>query len=67
MVDIRKSGRLSDATVYNNSHLGFTIEKNLLNTLNLGKLPNSDKALPYVNVGDDAFGLETLMIKPYPS
>ena len=31
MVDIGDSGRQSDGSIYNNSHLGFAIENNTLN------------------------------------
>ena len=30
------------------------------------KLPNSERVLPYVFIGDDAFGLKPHMMKPYP-
>ena len=68
MVDIGDSGRQSDGSVYNNSHLGYAIEQNTIN------LPQAEKVgqdpanvLPYVFVADDAFGLKKHMMKPYPN
>ena len=66
LVDIGDSGRQSDGSVYANSHLGYAIENRLLNTPTDSKITNSDKVLPYVFVGDDAFGLKRHMMKPYP-
>ena len=63
MVDIGDSGRQSDGSVYNNSQLGFAIEKN---SLNLPDGSNPENTLPYVFVADDAFGLKCHMMKPYP-
>lgn len=66
LVDIGDSGRQSDGSVYANSHLGHAIECNKLNIPKPAQLPNSDKVLPYVFVGDDAFGLKMHMMKPFP-
>ena len=67
LVDIGDSGRQSDGSVYNCSHLGYAIENNLLQIPGPAKLPNSEKRLPFVFVADDAFGLKTHMMKPFPS
>ncbi|XP_071941061.1 uncharacterized protein [Antedon mediterranea] len=67
LVDIGDSGRQSDGSVYGCSYLGHAIENNLLNIPAREMLPNSDKTLPCVFVGDDAFGLKKHMMKPYPS
>ena len=66
LVDVGDSGRQSDGSVYANSHLGFAIEDDKLNIPKYAQLPNSTTILPYVFVGDDAFGLKTHMMKPYP-
>lgn len=66
MVDIGDSGRQSDGSVYANSNLGYAIENKLLNTPPDCQISNSNKVLPYVFVGDDAFGLKRHMMKPYP-
>ena len=66
LVDVGDSGRQSDGSVYANSNLGYAIENHLLNTPPDSKISNSDRVLPYVFVGDDAFGLKRHMMKPYP-
>ena len=68
LVDIGGSGRQSDGSVYNNSHLGRAIENNLLDIPKPEKLnPDSSKLYPFVFVADDAFGLKPHMMKPYPN
>eukprot|EP00112_Aurelia_sp_Birch-Aquarium-sp1_P006990 Seg1763.4 transcript_id=Seg1763.4/GoldUCD/mRNA.D3Y31 product="Protein ALP1-like" protein_id=Seg1763.4/GoldUCD/D3Y31 len=66
LVDIGDSGRQSDGSVYNCSHMGYVIENNLLRIPGPARLPNSEKRLPFVFVGDDAFGLKKHMMKPFP-
>ena len=39
----------------------------MLSIPKLAPLPNSETCLPFVFVGDDAFGLKENMMKPYPS
>ena len=64
-VDIRDSGRQSDGSVYNNSHLGLY---NVLNVPTPEKSnPDSLKLYPFVFVNDDAFGLKPHMMTPYPN
>ena len=58
LVDIGDSGRQSDGSVYANSNLGYAIENKLLNVPPDAKITGSAKVLPYVFVGDDAFGLK---------
>ena len=68
MDDIGDSGRQSDGSVYNNSHLGYAIENNTLNIPKpevVGRSPTN--ILLYVFVADDAFGLKSHMMKPYPN
>ena len=66
LVDIGDRGRQSDGSVYFNSNLGFAIQNNSLNIPPASQLANSSRILPYVLVGDDAFGLKPHMMKPYP-
>lgn len=67
LLDIGDTGRQSDGSVYNNSYLGYAIENNLLNLPDPEKITsNCEMHLPYVFLGDDAFGLKTYMMKPYP-
>lgn len=49
------------------SHLGYAIENNKLNIPAPTNLPMSQKIVPYVFVADDAFGLKTHTMKPFPS
>ena len=67
LVDIGDSGRQSDGNVYHNSYLGHAIENNLIGMPERKALPNSTRVLPYVFIGDDAFGLKPHMMKPYPN
>ena len=68
LVDIGDSGRQSDGSVYNNSHLGHAIENNLLGIPKPEKInPDWSKLYPFVFVADDEFGLKLHMMKPYPN
>lgn len=58
-VDIGCQGRISDGGVFQNTALYQKLSENQL------MLPPADP-MPYVFVGDDAFALTTLMLKPYP-
>ena len=42
------------------------LSKTTLNIPNDRKISNSERVLPFVFVGDDAFGLKRHMMKPYP-
>ena len=66
LVDIGDTGRQSDGSVYSNSILGYAIENGLLNIPQPSKLPRSERILPYVFIGDDAFGLKNHLLKPFP-
>ena len=50
-------------SVLANSYLGHDI----LNIPNLSPLPNSETCLPFVFMGDDAFGWKENIMKPYTS
>ena len=66
LVDIGDTGRQSDGSVYANSILGYAIENGLLNIPQPSKLPQSVRILPYIFIGDDAFGLKNHLLKPFP-
>ena len=46
--------------------MGYAIENGLLDTPQPSKLPQSERILPYIFIGDDAFGLKNHLMKPYP-
>ena len=58
LVDTKDTGRQSDGSVYANSHLGYAIENGPLNIPQPSKLSHSKRILPYVLIGDDAFGFK---------
>ena len=64
-VDVGCNGRISDGGVYRNSSLSRALEQNNLNIPGPRCLPNSNKKLPFVVVGDDAFPLKRYIMKPY--
>ncbi|XP_065640572.1 uncharacterized protein LOC136073131 [Hydra vulgaris] len=66
LLDIGNSGRQSDGSVYANSQLGYAIENDLLHIPQACKVNGTETILPYVFVGDNAFGLKPQMMKPYP-
>ena len=63
LADIGDTLWQSDGSVYANSHLGY----GLLNIPQPSKIPQSERILPYVFIGDDAFGSKNHLMKPYPS
>ena len=68
LLDIGDTGRQSDGSVYSNGHLGFAIENKKLKIPNDNRIDtHSNVVLPYVFVADDAFGLKSHMMIPYPS
>ena len=64
--DVGVNGRASDSAVWEVSNLKNSIETNALNIPGPRQLPNSEKSLPFVIVGDDAFPLKTYLMKPFP-
>ena len=65
-VDIGKNGRASDSTVWEQTALKLAIDSCAIKIPAERELPHSNKSLPYVFVGDDAFALSKNMMKPYP-
>ena len=63
--DIGSNGRMNDAGIWNKSKLRNKIENNELDLPRPKCLPFSCMEVPYVFVGDDAFGLKSYMMKPY--
>ena len=66
LVDIGDAGRQSDGSVYANSDLGFAIDNGLLTLPSPKRIGKSKEMYPFVFLADDAFGLKTSLITPYP-
>lgn len=66
MVDIGASGRHSDGGVFKNSEFYRRIMNNSLHIPSEEYLPSANKKAPYVLVGDEAFPLNTYLMRPYP-
>lgn len=66
MVDIGVNGRISDGGVISYTRFGQALANNTLKIPEPTQLPNSQKILPFVFLGDDAFGLTVNLMKPYP-
>jgi hypothetical protein len=60
MADARINGRISDGGVLSNTAFGKAFANKLLQTL-----PNSEKKLPFVFVGDDTFALTENFMKTH--
>ncbi|XP_046395733.1 protein ANTAGONIST OF LIKE HETEROCHROMATIN PROTEIN 1-like [Ischnura elegans] len=64
-IDVGSYGKEGDSGIFDRSDIGKKIATGSLLPLPR-KLPNSDKVLPCVLVGDEAFRLHTNMMRPYP-
>ena len=65
MVDVGTNGRVSDGGVLSNTRFGRALFEDELNLPKPCPLPSSDKEMPFVFVGDDAFQLTNNLMKPY--
>jgi hypothetical protein len=65
-VDVGTNGRVSDGGVWENCSLNKVLVTSAAGIPNETTLPKSNKCLPHVFVGDDAFPLKTYILKPYP-
>ena len=61
------NGATNDAQVFFYSNLYRAFSQNLLNLPHMESLPGEERRIPYFIVGNDAFGLKTWLMKPYPS
>ena len=67
-VDVGMNGRMSDGGNWSRNSFRKALE-NVNNPLGIPPpkpLPGRSKSIPHVFVGDDAFGLTSYMMKPYP-
>ena len=67
--DVGMNGRMSDGRNWarNEFRAALADVDNPLSIPNPKPLPGRAKPVPYVCVGDDAFGLTSYMMKPYPN
>uniref|UniRef100_A0A023F1D4 Putative nuclease harbi1-like protein n=1 Tax=Triatoma infestans TaxID=30076 RepID=A0A023F1D4_TRIIF len=65
-VDAGCNGRISDGGVYANCSLSAAMENNTLNIPNPRPLPNESEPAPFVMVADDAFAMQSYLLKPFP-
>lgn len=66
LIDFGTNGRISDGGVLANTRFYEKLQSKTLELPEEEKLPYSDKVLPYVFVGDDAFPLSSHILKPFP-
>lgn len=64
-MDVGCQGRISDGGVFKNCQLYKDMINGTLNLPPSSKLPNGDVPVPYVMLGDDAFGLSDNLMKPF--
>ena len=65
-VDVGANGRVSDGGVWANFSLCCRLEEGTAGLPEDDQIRGSQKILPYVFVGDDAFPLKRYLMKPYP-
>lgn len=66
LADFGTNGRISDGGVLNNTKFYEKLQNQQLKIPQGEKLTNTNRILPYVFVGDDAFSLEPHLLKPFP-
>ena len=57
MVDVGINGRISDGGVFSYTKFGITLLHNTLGIPKPAQLLNSQKVLPFVSLGDNAFAM----------
>lgn len=65
IVDIGSKGRQSDGGVFASSRIAKKLRSNRMNLPPAKYIP-SEPLIPHFLVGDEAFGLSTFMMTPYP-
>ena len=65
-VSVGANSRISDGGVFGASSLSEGLVDGTLNLPPPTRLPNSDKVLPHVILGDEAFPLKPYLMRPYP-
>lgn len=65
-IDVGANGSCSDGGVFKDSGLWESLEEGHAGLPDPEPIPGDDHPLPYSIVADDAFGLRTWLMKPYP-
>ena len=66
LIDLGAYGKEGDKHVYSKSFIAKNLEDGTFGLPPCTSLPYSNKCLPHVFVGDDAFPLKPYLLKPYP-
>lgn len=66
MTDVGAHGREGDSGIFSSSDLFEALSNNTLGLPPPERMPFSERVLPYVIVGDEAFPLMTCLMRPYP-
>ncbi|XP_064108616.1 uncharacterized protein LOC135216990 [Macrobrachium nipponense] len=64
-IDVDSYGKASDSSIYKNSNLYQKMQQDTLNIPSDKPVSTNGDPLPFVFVGDEAFGLSTHMLCPY--
>ncbi|XP_045778131.1 protein ALP1-like [Maniola jurtina] len=64
-VDVGSYGKEGDSNIFKKSEVGKKIQNNTFNFPEPKKLPGTNDILPHFLIGDEAFALDTFMMKPY--
>jgi len=64
-VDVGSNGRLNDASVWEQCSLKIALDENITTFPLPRRLPNSNTKAPFVIVGDEGFGLQPYLMRPY--
>ena len=65
-IDVGAYGRQSDGGIFRESSLGRCLENRDIDIPPPKVLPNSNEALPYVILGDEAYPLTSYLMRPFP-
>nr|CAI5842446.1 unnamed protein product [Callosobruchus analis] len=63
--DVGRQGRISDGGVIKNTSFYKKLQENLLHLPPAKALPNTNKSLPFIFLGDATFPLEEHILRPY--
>ena len=64
-VEVGSNGAASDAQIFNDCDLKLAMDRGTLGIPAPDHLPNDDRYIPYYIIADDAFSLQTNLMKPF--